>query len=372
MGEPVTVAMAPPEIRGWGPWQFPHLGRLSDGRIQVTFHVEADSAAAYGLPAARAVSDDEGRTWTMLPREETGGRRGNPMRLPNGDWLCVARLRPIPMAKLDLPEKPFYLLEEVPEECRAGWPLFRLRAGETQWVEEQATVNLPGETRGVNKGLLVLPFFDRLLLAPDGAVWAVNYCGSRRIVDGELRERSTMMILRSVDHGKTWDLWSELPYAPDPYDDPYAEARNGFTEPVVNFMPDGSVFCLLRTTDARGVGPMYWARSTDDGRTWTEPRVFDDLGVYPQMLTLENGVTLAMYGRPGLYVRATSDPSGLRWDKRVEILPPVWNTTCAYGAMLPLDDDSVLVAYSQFDLSGPDGQPRKGIRVRRLTVRPAQ
>ena len=30
-GEPVTVTLAPPEVRGWGPYQFPGLSRLPDG-----------------------------------------------------------------------------------------------------------------------------------------------------------------------------------------------------------------------------------------------------------------------------------------------------------------------------------------------------
>jgi hypothetical protein len=37
---------------------------------------------------------------------------------------------------------------------------------------------------------------------------------------------------------------------------------------------------------------------------------------------LKNGLTLAVYSRPGLYVRATADPAGLRWAQRVTVVPP--------------------------------------------------
>ena len=40
-----------------------------------------------------------------------------------------------------------------------------------------------------------------------------------------------------------------------------AADREGFTEPAVNFMPDCSAFCLMRTTDGLGPGPTYWPRS---------------------------------------------------------------------------------------------------------------
>ena len=34
--QPVTVALAPPDIRHWGPYQFPGLARMPDGRIQLS------------------------------------------------------------------------------------------------------------------------------------------------------------------------------------------------------------------------------------------------------------------------------------------------------------------------------------------------
>ena len=272
LGEPVTVALAPPDVRGWGPYQFPSLARLPDGHIQLSFHVEADSAAAYGLPPARAISDDEGQTWTLLPRDQVGGGTmlswgSGALRLPNGDWLNVKQLRSKPVGDLQLPAKPFatyqsygragavYRLEALPEEYRAGWMIYRLPAGETEWIEEQATVNLPGQVRGVIDGVMSFPWFQQMFLAPDGAVWAVNH--SRRVVEGRYQQKMSMIVQRSTDHGKTWTLWGEIPYSGNPDADPKAPVREGFTEPTVCLMPDGSVFCLLRTTDGSGVGPMY-------------------------------------------------------------------------------------------------------------------
>jgi len=71
--------------------------------------------------------------------------------------------------------------------------------------------------------------------------------------------------------------------------------------------------------------PSYIARSTDKCRTWSKPQRFDDIGVFPQILPLTCGVTLASYGRPRLKIRATSDPAGMHWEAPVEL--PLSNPT---------------------------------------------
>ena len=98
--------------------------------------------------------------------------------------------------------------------------------------------------------------------------------------------------------------------------------------------------------------------------------MFDDCGVLPRMLTLGNGVTLASYGRPGLYVRATADPSGLAWEQRVMVVEPVEKRgdTCSYSALLALDERTALLAYSDFNYPDAQGQKCKSILVRTVTV----
>lgn len=203
LGKPVIIALAPPETREWRPYQFPGLARLPDGRIQLSFHVEANSATAYGLPPARAVSSDEGQSWQLLPREDAGAPPSwvsAPLRPPNGDWLTAKQVCSRPITEMRLPARPlatlpsyavthtYYGVEDLPVECRAGWLLRRARAGQTQPVEEQVIARLPGEVRCVTEGMLTFPRFHQMFLAPDGAVWAVNYdpprCGWRAAREG--------------------------------------------------------------------------------------------------------------------------------------------------------------------------------------------
>jgi len=387
LGEPVTVALAAPTVRGWGPYQFPGLERLDDGTIRLSFHVEADSATAYGLPPARAVSADEGRTWKLLPREQAADGtaaswQAAPLILDNGDAIWAQQQKALDPKGLALPAKPvhrftsyghtfdWYRVADLPPECADGWLLNRLAKGATQPTRERATVRLPGELRHVSEGVMPRPWFQTLFRAPDDAIWAVQY--EVRLVDGPFRSHWWMMILRSTDGGRSFDLWSEIPYQPDAAADKHAAERNGFTEPTVCFMADGSALCLLRTTDGIGPGPMYLARSTDNGKTWSRPTVFDDRGVWPQLVRLENGVTLAVYGRPGLFVRGTTDPAGLDWAARVTVVPPaaIQSETCSYAAWLPLAADRALLAYSEFNVADAEGRPCKAIRVREVKARP--
>lgn len=377
LGEPVIVAMAPADLQHGH--CFPGLVRQPDGRIRISFTVEIDSATTYGLPPACALSSDEGKTWALLPREAAGNGVTNawspPVTLPDGERIAMKMLRPLRSSEIKLPAEPFgsivysnliisyYRMEDLPPECCDGWRLYRYPSGGGEPREERAVVRLPGELRYVVEGVMPFPWGagHRLLVAPDGSLWAFGE--DCRNVGGELRGKTAVTFLRSTDKGRSFDFWSEIPYAPDPAADPKAADRDGFTEPGVNFMADGSIVCLLRTHDFHGRGPLYQSRSTDNGRTWSKPTVFDDLGVWPQLLTLKNGVTLASYGRKGLFVRASADPAGRKWGPRVEVVPPA-GRTCSYSALLPLSDDTALMAYSDFNVPGPDGTPRRTILVR--------
>jgi hypothetical protein len=395
LGQPTVVSRGPEGLTRWGPWQFPAIERLADGRLHVSYHVQADSAKAYGLTKGHAVSADGGQTWQDVADAPASGG----MLLANGDRLRAVALRSRPVADLSLPA-PFarvqgsygttyhiFRLEDLPEELRDGWHFSRLAAGQTEWQEERAVVAMPGEVRyvavepapggasasdrpGITGGVFTFPWARRLRLAPDGSLWIMNY--GFRAPGGRLLDRWSCALLRSTDNGHTWSLQSEITYHGDSTTDPGWDRWDGFTEPNVAFLPDGSLLCFLRTTDGHGTGPMYWCHSHDNGKTWDAPRVFDDRGVWPAVLALKNGATLVSYGRPGLFVRATLDPAAETWSDRVAIKEPspYQASTCSYSDMIAVDEQTALIAYSDFQYPDQQALPRKTILVRTVSVVP--
>lgn len=369
LGKPVVVAQARPGMQKWGYCQFPAVERLPDGTIHVTYNNADDSPTAYGTEGKHAISQDEGKTFTLLDKPPlTGG-----VLLPSGDMIRPKTLPSLDPATMELPE-PTLLTPEfygqrwiiydqrvIPQKY-SGFPIERLKKGAGEWQTEIKYVDVPHIARYIANGVFPHQMLWGMHLAPDGALWAIAY--PFMLTDKGTAENQPVF-LTSTDGGETFQWRSSIPYQPLPEHDQNADKRVGWGEPEIAFLPDGSIICLIRTENGidPGFAPLYITRSTDNGHSWSKPAFYDQLGVWPRILCLENGVTLSCYGRPGLYLRASADPAGLVWDERVTVVPPgVPNTeTCAYASLLALGPNKALMVYSDFQYPNADGVPVKTI-----------
>ena len=222
-------------------------------------------------------------------------------------------------------------------------------------------------------------------VAPDGSLFIAHYRGNgANPFTGVYEGTTNAYILHSDDNGETWQLRGYIPYKePDEEHDVFAHLKSGFSEPNLAFMPDGSILCILRTCDVfRGApewGPTYLSRSEDNGYTWSKPEFFRDRGALPQLLQLDNGVTLAVITRPGIYVYASCD-CGHTWTDVLEVMtdadrsvlandPPArpnfhqWAGSCCNCTILPTAENRALLAFSDFYVADDAGVKHKGIKT---------
>ncbi len=376
LSEPTVVAQG--DCTVWGPYQFPELMYTRSGSILCSWAMHYDTIEYTG-ETGEAVSDDEGRTWRPKTEEDV---RIYDVPLGNGKCFAgfigqgayavdyIGNYTPVCQrndiriySAHDIPEldKTIVCQEYDPEtgEIRAfpsefHWPNMPLMVYPGDRVYPICQIMALGNRNG--------------MLALDDGLYFCTYGGGYDCFTGKVTEYSgcnSVYIFHSKDHARTWTLLSQISVTEATYNP--APHFEGLDEPMMGQMPDGSVVMLMRT----GSGlPSYIVRSTDHCRTWTEPKQFDEIGVLPLVVPLKCGVTLSAYGRHKMYLRATSDPAGMEWQKHIELelTPGEGNRSCYYTHLLPLTENSVLMSYSDFHYPASDGKPMKTILVRKITV----
>ncbi len=368
LGSEVVISRASAGVTEWGPWQFP-VFHVCRGKLFVEFHAANDSAKDYALPKKRFVSSDQGESW-----DETDEFCG--LELPNGEIIRPHIGPSLPEEELTLPkevgrvlnyglERKIYEAEQV-DERYTKWHLDRFSPLDGLVSTEEIKVRIPGGTVGVTEGVLPARFFWSLQLGFKGAVWAPLY--KELLVGGRLSAKFHALYLKSDDNGRSFETVGRILYQPPYANDPASSDRGGFTEPSIQWLDEENGFSILRVTDGIGVGPAYISYTEDGGRGWSHPEYFDDRGVLPQSVLLGNGVVLAAYGRPGLFVRPYYEG---KWFERLAVVEPaaIQTDTCSYCAIAPIDDDSALIAYSRFQYPDENGNPRKTILCRRVSLR---
>lgn len=364
LGKEKCLSQAPAEIRDWGPWQFP---RVFDGgdKIYLEFHISADSALSYGNPRAWLCSDDKGETWSKC--------NSGAILLENKDMIKPHQKKAIPESEVDLPEvigtfygygieREYFRYEDVPSKYK-HWYIERKSPGKPLEVEE-VFVELPDYTMNTSEGVFPTSYFHKIKRGPGNSLWTFLYKHYIKS-DGKISDYSASWFHKSMDNGKTWKFMSRVPYDYNSEKDPGASKRYGFGEPEMCFVDDVTAFALHRTTDGTGIGPMYITWSKDGGLTWTKPEYFDDRGVWPQTIKLDNGIILSGYGRPGLFIRPYSD--GKWYDRTTVVEPMDYQTdTCSYCALQQISPDTALIFYSDFNYPDSDGVPRKSIMMRKV------
>lgn len=383
LSDPVVVSMGPESAKtGWGVYQFPDIERLADGRLMIAFADSSDTIDAYGAERGCYVSSDEGRSWQPANERALDPLRG--VLLDNGDRVQFIEqdsihLTPEQLLPPVVGEKgnyQYHYASEVSEElCPDGWVMHRVSKEHPEGVDEVVRIHWPDMLiRSVSGVLVPNQPWGRLRKDADGTLWMPTYSCGIDPDSGEFHPFISNYLLSSSDFGKNWKLVNTLVYRPEDHEDDFlAYDREGYNENCIGFAPDGSYIRLIRSDGAftRVKATMYLVRSVDKGLTWSEPVPFDDRGVWPQLLTLDCGVTLATYGRPGFFLRATDDPSCQKWEDRIRLVADGTRknkTTCSYSDLIALDERTAGLVYTDFTVKDETGVARKTVLFRTITV----
>lgn len=151
---------------------------------------------------------------------------------------------------------------------------------------------------------------------------------------GDRQYRS--VLVESRDEGRTWTFVSTIAFR-------HGEPGDGFVEPVMLPVSDGSLLCVLRRG---GRLPMAQCRSLDDGRTWSRPELLPGHGVDPDLFLMSNGVLVGTFGRPGLHLMFSLDGSGHEWTDLTTV--GEWRSS-TYMGIAEVAPDQLLLVYDRND-----------------------
>lgn len=156
-------------------------------------------------------------------------------------------------------------------------------------------------------------------------------------------ERGILYVLRSTDHGRTW----ESPPTVVSDDRPLAE-------PTILALPSGKV--IVHSRD-EATSLIHQHVSQDGGRTWAAPEALAIWGYPAHLVRLSDGRLLTIYGirRAPFGIRAClSTDDGTTWDYEHEIVvrDDMPNSNLGYPTAVELPDGRIFAAYYGEDETG--------------------
>ncbi len=325
----------------------PQLFKLKSGDILLTYHVQADAhfAERRGLR-----SSDGGSTWMTEPRrahrEQAIGED------THGTVLAFD----------------IYTFERKPGEYVGSY--FKSEDGGVTFTGPHESVifinsvvsgeyptpdQFPSKDHPMRHFYQPLPQYYEPTVAKSSR--RTGFVFWRYLLEAEGRWLATMygkfhgdsfyrtILVASEDCGKTWTFVNTI-----------ADVRcgvpgEGFDEPVLCKVADGSLLCIMR----RGGGlPLAQCRSTDGGQTWSPPELLAAHGVDPDLYLMSNGVLACTFGRPGMHIMFSPDGCGYSWGYRMEI--GTWLSS-TYMGITEIEKGKLLLVYDKVKADADGRQP---------------
>lgn len=378
LSEPVMVVQAEQEEK-WGFFQFPNIGKASDGTLIVSWQMREDSHKTYGKAGriyAPMMSKDRGKTWRPQDKSYFAPIRGYNGLLRDGRLLQIItpqskdirEYSKFPKMVAKIGRRSYYKIDKLPKELQGVYLQYNSEGKSPQTIH--ADLYDPGALRNTIDELMSLVWWGNIIQIADNSlmagVYPCIYQDGRKGVS-----KSSVSFFRSTDGGLSWKVIGRIPCQADGLLDKRGEDE--FSEPSFEILADSTFFCVMRSGST---SPMYKTFSVDRGKTWTKPIPFTPNGVNPKVMLLGNGVLVLASGRPGVQLRFSLDGTGQIWTEPIEMLPydsyigtnNVLDATCGYANIIAADENSFYIVYSDFKSKNKNGEYRKAIMVRKVKV----
>lgn len=386
LSKPHIIAQAN-QNEEWGYFQFPKIFRAENGYLIAKWQMKDDSHTAFGLDKyERLTSKDEGTTWETIDFDYFEKEQYR-VELRNGDILQVKE----PTSKnindfgsFPLPVNPepiggqkynFYRESELPEELKGLYFEYYDKLS-NKTTQIHASLNDPDYLRYVAQdNLMPVVWRGDIKELNDGSLIAGVYPCLYQNSEGKVL-RSAVSFYKSTDKGNNWNIIGKIPYTDGKrdYSSFIFDDYNGFNEPTFEVLKDGTYICVMR--NFHWSAPMCKTFSRDEGYTWSEPEPFTPNGVKPRLMLLGNNVLVLTSGRPGLQLRFSIDGDGKKWTEAIDMMPFIDEDgnyksdreTCGYSDLIPFNDNTFYMVYSDFRIKNVIGEDRKSILFRKVEV----
>lgn len=427
-GEPRLILCSPPGEERWGFYQFPDVVRTPGGDIVLAINVGCDCDIGRHDPSIFFVSRDNGASWRQAPLEDVDMAPqivtfsdGSQVALGASAYIYHVIVLAHPQAwmwwdprELGIDPLPgvlndsyghsqyvLYRYQDIPGDLRAVPAAWRA-APDAPWESGSMIMDDPemllcclahvrwwdddgNEIREPQMKRLMKPFPREVVLLPDDTLLWAQYSTHPASYEKGV-PFFCVTLYASTDKGRTWQKRGMVADNTELTTDGYSG-----DEHEIRRMPNGDLYCVMRTemgSDLELSRYLAAARSTDNGATWSVPEAIAPFSVTPHLLVLENGMAAVVYGRPGVYVRASAD-SGHTWTVGLPIVGPPENEllretwwavpyaawsgdkiSCGNLGAVATGPDRFLLAYSDFRHRNENGDQCKAIFVQEFVVEP--
>lgn len=382
LGCPVMIAQAEQEEE-WGYFQFPSIGRADDGTLIVGWSMSEDSHKAYGVKSKRQatlmMSKNGGRTWRPEDKKYFAIRGSYKVEMSNRDVIQVTNpsskdissYKHFPKSVGSRKGMKFYRHNDLPEDLQ-GIYFYHWDESEKKASNFHAKLEDENALRYAIDGIMPVVWWGDIKELEDHSLLAGIY-PYYYLDENNGVSLSAVAFYQSKDEGNSWNFVGKIPFHISDIDTTNKNNNVGYQEPSFEVLKDSTLMCVMRTGNT---SPMYKAFSNNLGKTWTTPEPFTPNGVKPRSFKLKNGVLVLVSGRPGIQVRFNLDGTGKNWTEPVDMIHFMkpnggyqWDVSCGYASVIEVDDNSFYLTYSDFTTKDKNGEIRKSIWGRKITIK---